>query len=233
MSFCNVLKSDASPEAERNASAHIRTAAVYKCNYLQLSTVDADMLHACCIHSYPCVSVWACYCLCVLDCSVYSRAEGKPLHLLLTPWHWRRFLEVCEYIFVSHSLIPTNCIFYYFIHSPLNMLWCLSLSFLHHSQFLFCSLFPSFLSPLYFLTSSLSYFIFKFFVFLPCNFLSFSDVSPSPNLLFSYSPSLSRSLSLCLQGVGLIQQRAVVTEAEKVNGASGISLWGGWGGVDT
>lgn len=158
------------------------------------------MSHACCTHSYPCVSEWACYCLCVLDCIVHSGAEGNPLYFLLTPWHWRMisFLEICGYLCVtfSHTYILYILLFYPFTsyHAQASFFLC-------HSHFLSYSLSPPFLSPLRFSTSSLSYSIFNFLCF---HHVIFSLLALCLPLLTFYShiphPShtLSLSLSLCL-----------------------------------
>lgn len=105
MSFCNVLKSSASSEAERNASA--RTHSHSSSLQMLLSTVK----HSWCWHVthmfytlIPACFPYECYCQCAFDFIVHSGPEGEPLYLLLTPWHWREIsvLELCGYLFLPY-----------------------------------------------------------------------------------------------------------------------------------
>ena len=119
MSLCNVLKSYASPQAERNASVHSHSSSSLK---MLLSTVRhsgcwhvSHMFNTpvACVFQSECVMASARFILIVRP----GGGEGKPRCLPLTPWHWRE-ISVSEPPWVSLSHIPTcTSLFHSFSHS--------------------------------------------------------------------------------------------------------------------
>lgn len=111
MSLCNVSKSSASLEAAKCLCTHTYTAAAaaYKCHYLQLSTVDADVSHAC----YTCAVIFL-YERVIAGVRLILLIQDQRGSLFISNWHWRKInlSQLCGYLFVTypHTVKPYSII---------------------------------------------------------------------------------------------------------------------------